>query len=94
LRNSIYMVQLFQMLANHTQYVKGEVTVEIQRAMERQYRLQEVSEMSGYKVSTLRKKILTRQLGCKKIGRIVVVPEADLKTFLGNDYRPAVGLHE
>ena len=64
--------------------------MEIKRSLERQYRLHEVSEMSGYKVSTLRKKIITRQLGCKKIGRILVVPEADLKTFLGNDYRPAV----
>ena len=62
------------------------------KAIERLYRLSEVAEMSGYKVSTLRKKILTRELGCKKIGRIVVVPETDLKTFLGNDYRPAVGL--
>jgi hypothetical protein len=64
--------------------------MEIKRAIERQYRLHEVSELSGYKVSTLRKKILTRELGCKKIGRLVVVPETDLKKFLGNDYRPAV----
>jgi len=48
--------------------------------------------MSGYKVSTLRKKIHRKELGSRKIRRLVVVPENDLKKFLGDDYRPAVSL--
>jgi excisionase family DNA binding protein len=62
------------------------------KAIEKQYRLHEVAELSGYKVSTIRKKIHRKELGSRKIGRLVVVPEVDLQKFLGNDYRPAVSL--
>lgn len=66
----------------------------ILKALEKQYRLHEVAEMSGYKVSTIRKKIHRKELGSRKIGRLVVVPEKDLQKFLGDDYRPAVKLTE
>ena len=62
--------------------------------IERQYRLHEVAKLSGYKVSTLRKKIFRKELGSKKQGRLVLVPESDLKNFLGTDYRPAVSVTE
>ena len=60
--------------------------------LEKQYRLHEAAEISGYKVSTLRTKIYRKELGSRRMGRLVVVPERDLKKFLGGEYRPAVTL--
>ena len=57
--------------------------------IERQYRLLEVSRLSGYSVSALRKKILHRELGYRKSGRIVTIPEGELVKLLG-EFRPAV----
>lgn len=62
--------------------------------IEKNYRLHEVAELSGFKVSTLRKKIFRKELGSRRVGRLVLVPETDLKKFLGNDYRPAVSLNQ
>ena len=62
------------------------------KKIEKQYRLSEVAELSGYKVSTIRKKIFRKEIGSKRIGRLVVVPEKDLQKFMAGDYRPAVSL--
>jgi hypothetical protein len=59
--------------------------------LEREYRLHEASALSGYKPSTLRKKIYKKELGSMKRGRIVTIPESELRKLLGRaEFRPAV----
>ena len=60
-------------------------------SLERQYRLQEAARLTGYSVAALRKKILRREIGHRKTGRIVTIPASDLQRMLG-DYRPPVGV--
>ena len=55
--------------------------------LERNYRLNDLSTITGYTVGAIRKKIRRRELGYRKIGRIVVVPESEVKRLLG-EYRP------
>lgn len=47
--------------------------------LERNYRLSDLSTITGYTVAAIRKKIRRRELGYRKIGRIVVVPESEVK---------------
>jgi hypothetical protein len=61
--------------------------------LEKQFRLPEVSRLSGYSIAALRKKILRREIGFRKSGRIVTVPESEVARLLG-EYRPPVGLKE
>lgn len=58
---------------------------------EKQYRLPAAAELTGYSVSALRKKILRRELGYRKTGRIITVPAGELAKLLG-EFRPAIGL--
>ena len=60
------------------------------RMLERNYRLNDLSTITGYTVGAIRKKIRRRELGYRKIGRIVVVPESEVKRLLG-EYRPPIG---
>ena len=57
---------------------------------ERLLRLHEVSQRTGYKVSTLRKKIHRREIGYCKIGRIICVPESEVNQMVREAYRPQV----
>ncbi|MEO7863581.1 MAG: helix-turn-helix domain-containing protein [Nitrospirales bacterium] len=57
---------------------------------ERRYRVREVAECTGYAESTVRKMILRRELGYHKVGRLVLVPESEIKRILA-DFRPALG---
>jgi hypothetical protein len=57
--------------------------------LERQYRLPEASAVSGYSVAALQKKILRRQLGYRKTGRIITIPASELAKLLG-ELRPTV----
>lgn len=59
--------------------------------LEKQFRLHEASELSGHSVASLRKKIARRELGSFKVGRLVTVPQSELRRLLG-DYRPPVNL--
>ena len=52
-------------------------------------RLDEVSRRTGYKTSTLRKKIWRREIACFKVGRILLVPETEVERLL-SDFRPRV----
>jgi hypothetical protein len=61
--------------------------------IERSYRLNELAPLTGYTVASLRKKILRRELGYRKIGRIVVIPESEVKRLLG-EYRPPIACKE
>ena len=59
--------------------------------LEKQYRLPEVSELTGYSVHSLRKKIVKKQLGFRKTGRIITIPESEIGKILG-EFSPAVEL--
>ncbi len=50
---------------------------------------EEVAECTGYAESTVRKMILRRELGYHKVGRLVLVPESEIKRILA-DFRPAL----
>ncbi len=56
---------------------------------ERHLRVEEFASRTGYKVSTIRKKLLRRELTYRKVGRIVLIPESELQRLLG-DLRPAI----
>lgn len=54
---------------------------------ERQLRVSEFAERIGYKPSTIRKKLLRREIDYRKVGRIIVIPESEVARLLG-DVRP------
>ena len=60
-------------------------------SLEKQYRLPDASRASGYSVAALRKKILRREIGYRKTGRIITIPEGELSRLLG-EYRPPVAI--
>ena len=55
---------------------------------ERDFRLDEFSRLSGYRVSTLRAKIRKREIGYRKIGRIIVIPQSELERLRENYLPP------
>lgn len=58
-------------------------------SLEKQYRLTDASKASGYSVAALRKKILRREIGYRKTGRIITIPESEISRLLG-EYRPPI----
>jgi excisionase family DNA binding protein len=56
---------------------------------ERRYRVREIAERTGYSEATIRKKILRREVGYFKVGRLVLVPESEVERLL-SDFRPAI----
>ena len=56
---------------------------------ERQLRVAEVAVMTGYKESTIRKKLLLRQISYRKVGRIITIPESEVHRLL-QDFRPRI----
>jgi excisionase family DNA binding protein len=54
---------------------------------EKHYRLRQAAERTGYQVSTLRKKLARREIGYRKCGRLVLIPESELNRMVGQ-YRP------
>ena len=50
---------------------------------EKHFRVCEVAQLSAYKESTIRKKILERKIAFRKIGRIIAIPESEVKRLLG-----------
>ena len=57
--------------------------------LEKQYRLAAASQLCGYSVAALRKKIARREIGYRKTGRIITIPESSLSRLLG-EYHPPV----
>ena len=51
--------------------------------LEKHFRLDEVATITGYKPSTIRKKIVRRELSYRKVGRIISVPESEVRRLLG-----------
>jgi excisionase family DNA binding protein len=56
---------------------------------ERDLRVHEFAARSGYQVSTIRKKLLQREIGYRKCGRLVLIPESELQRIRG-PYLPPV----
>ena len=57
------------------------------------HRLRQAAERTGYQVSTLRKKLARREIGYRKAGRLVLIPQSELDRLIGH-YRPPVNLAE
>jgi excisionase family DNA binding protein len=51
-------------------------------------RVDEVAKMTGYKPSTIRKKLLRREIGFHKVGRIIVIPQSEVERLLGEFRKP------
>ena len=60
----------------------------LQPTGDRELRLHEFAALSGYAVNTVRKKVLTRQFGYTKIGRLVLIPQSELERIRGEYRRP------
>ncbi len=58
--------------------------------LERQFRLAEASQLTGYSIAALRKKIARREIGSRRTGRVVTVPESELRRILGQYREPVV----
>ena len=56
---------------------------------EKHMRVDEFARLTGYKIPTIRKKILRREISYRKVGRIVIIPESEVDRLLG-DLRPAI----
>lgn len=57
--------------------------------IEKHLRVREVSALTGYSVATIRKKILRREIGFRKVNRIISIPESEVRRFMGS-FQPAV----
>lgn len=57
--------------------------------IERHIRVEEFAHRVGYSIATIRKKIARREIGYRKCGRIIAIPESEVGRLLG-DYRPPV----
>ena len=53
------------------------------KELEKHFRIPEVSAIVPYKESTIRKLILERKIAFRKIGRIIAIPESEVKRLLG-----------
>ena len=58
-------------------------------ANEKHLRVDEVATLTGYSVATIRKKISRREIGYRKIGRIIAIPESEADRLLG-ELKPAI----
>lgn len=52
-------------------------------------RVPEFAQRSRMKEATVRKKILRREIGYCKVGKIVLIPESELNRVIG-EYRPPI----
>ena len=52
-------------------------------------RVTEFAKRVGYKPSTIRKKILRREIAYHKVGRIIVIPEEEAERLLAN-FHPTI----
>ena len=52
-------------------------------------RIPEFAERVGYQPSTIRKKILRREIAYHKVGRIIVIPEEEAERLLAN-FHPSI----
>jgi excisionase family DNA binding protein len=57
--------------------------------VERHLRVEEFAHLCGYSIATIRKKIARREIGYRKCGRIIAIPESEVARILGT-YRAPV----
>lgn len=57
--------------------------------IEKQYPLQEASEVSGKSISTLRRKIRLREIGYRRNGKLITIPASELMRLIGDYVPPA-----
>ena len=58
---------------------------------EKGLRVKAFADATGYKESTVRKKLQRREISFWKINRIILIPESEVTRLFG-DFRPAIGL--
>lgn len=51
--------------------------------IERHIRVEEFANRSGYAIPTIRKKIASREIAYRKVGRIITIPESELVKLMG-----------
>ena len=56
--------------------------------LEKQYRLPEAAELTGYSIAALRKKISRREIAYRKTGRIITLPQTEVAKLLGTYRAP------
>jgi excisionase family DNA binding protein len=56
---------------------------------ERHLRVDEVAHLTGYSAVTIRKKLNRREIGFRKIGRILAIPESEVSRLMG-ELQPAM----
>ncbi|MEO7863741.1 MAG: hypothetical protein ABIU05_25575 [Nitrospirales bacterium] len=64
---------------------------QILASIERHIRVAEFARLTGYSIVSIRKKLARREIGHRRVGRIIAIPESEVARLLG-DYRPPVGL--
>jgi excisionase family DNA binding protein len=57
--------------------------------VERHFRVVEVAKLSGLAVASIRRKVSRREIGFRKSGRAVLIPQSEVTRLLGK-YVPAV----
>lgn len=57
--------------------------------IETHLRVEEFARRCGYSIASIRKKIARREIGYRKVGRIISIPESELIRVLG-EYRAPV----
>jgi excisionase family DNA binding protein len=58
------------------------------RKYERVLRVAEFARATGYKVSTIRKKLFRREIAYFKVGRPILIPESEVTRLLGRLNEP------
>lgn len=61
--------------------------------IEKHLRVHEVAALTGYSVATIRKKVLKRELGFRKVNRIISIPESEVVRLLGA-FQPAIEMEK
>ena len=59
---------------------------EFQEPLERNYPINEFARIVGYKESTVRRKLYEREITYKRVGRILVIPESEVRRLLSNEF--------
>jgi excisionase family DNA binding protein len=56
---------------------------------EKKYKVREAAELLGCKVKTIRRWILFQKIAVYRIGRMVLIPESEIRRILEDGFRPA-----
>ena len=58
------------------------------KRIEKQYRLDEASALTGKSIQTIRRKIRLREIGYQRNGKIITIPASELASFMGKYFPP------